>query len=83
MHKVIASNWKTGVTGILCSRFCHDVVLTDHNEEVLKARTQQYISLLEHLVSLIFVFLYFNSFYHLSFSDTEQKYRASCIFWES
>ncbi|XP_052183887.1 uncharacterized protein LOC127795913 isoform X1 [Diospyros lotus] len=25
-----------GVTGILCSKFCHDVVLTDHNEEVLK-----------------------------------------------
>ncbi|WJZ89593.1 hypothetical protein VitviT2T_008802 [Vitis vinifera] len=25
-----------GVTGILCSRFCHEVVLTDHNEEVLK-----------------------------------------------
>uniref|UniRef100_A0A2P2KW91 Protein N-lysine methyltransferase METTL21A isoform X1 n=1 Tax=Rhizophora mucronata TaxID=61149 RepID=A0A2P2KW91_RHIMU len=25
-----------GVTGILCSRFCHQVVLTDHNEEVLK-----------------------------------------------
>ncbi|KAK9273680.1 hypothetical protein L1049_018490 [Liquidambar formosana] len=27
-----------GVTGILCSRFCSEVVLTDHNEEVLKAR---------------------------------------------
>ncbi|XP_028780774.1 protein N-lysine methyltransferase METTL21A-like [Neltuma alba] len=25
-----------GVTGILCSRFCQKVVLTDHNEEVLK-----------------------------------------------
>ncbi|XP_064934214.1 uncharacterized protein LOC135587120 isoform X2 [Musa acuminata AAA Group] len=25
-----------GVTGILCSRFCHEVVLTDHNEEVLE-----------------------------------------------
>ncbi|KAJ9699090.1 hypothetical protein PVL29_007935 [Vitis rotundifolia] len=25
-----------GVTGILCSRFCREVVLTDHNEEVLK-----------------------------------------------
>ncbi|KAJ8751401.1 hypothetical protein K2173_016604 [Erythroxylum novogranatense] len=25
-----------GVTGILCSRFCNQVVLTDHNEEVLK-----------------------------------------------
>ncbi|CAH1427250.1 unnamed protein product [Lactuca virosa] len=25
-----------GVTGILCSRFCHEVVLTDHNDEVLK-----------------------------------------------
>ncbi|KAL7174414.1 hypothetical protein ACSBR2_033635 [Camellia fascicularis] len=25
-----------GVTGILCSRFCCEVILTDHNEEVLK-----------------------------------------------
>lgn len=25
-----------GVTGILCSRFCREIVLTDHNEEVLK-----------------------------------------------
>ncbi|KAJ8467098.1 hypothetical protein OPV22_029650 [Ensete ventricosum] len=25
-----------GVTGILCSRFCREVVLTDHNEEVLE-----------------------------------------------
>ncbi|KAK1439513.1 hypothetical protein QVD17_05332 [Tagetes erecta] len=25
-----------GVTGILCSRFCREVVLTDHNDEVLK-----------------------------------------------
>ncbi|KAM5584772.1 hypothetical protein ABKV19_004233 [Rosa sericea] len=25
-----------GITGILCSRFCSQVVLTDHNEEVLK-----------------------------------------------
>ncbi|XP_040995353.1 protein N-lysine methyltransferase METTL21A [Juglans microcarpa x Juglans regia] len=25
-----------GITGILCSRFCHDFVLTDHNDEVLK-----------------------------------------------
>ncbi|XXG41233.1 hypothetical protein AAC387_Pa01g1741 [Persea americana] len=25
-----------GITGILCSRFCHEVVLTDHNKEVLK-----------------------------------------------
>ncbi|KAI5673774.1 hypothetical protein M9H77_14138 [Catharanthus roseus] len=25
-----------GITGILCSRFCHKVLLTDHNEEVLK-----------------------------------------------
>ncbi|KAF5779029.1 putative lysine methyltransferase, S-adenosyl-L-methionine-dependent methyltransferase [Helianthus annuus] len=24
-----------GVTGILCSRFCHKVVLTDHNDEIL------------------------------------------------
>ncbi|CAK9314246.1 unnamed protein product [Citrullus colocynthis] len=25
-----------GITGIFCSKFCHKVVLTDHNEEVLK-----------------------------------------------
>ncbi|KAF1893946.1 hypothetical protein Lal_00003861 [Lupinus albus] len=25
-----------GITGILCSEFCHKFVLTDHNEEVLK-----------------------------------------------
>lgn len=25
-----------GITGILCSRFCREVVLTDHNDEVLK-----------------------------------------------
>lgn len=25
-----------GITGILCSKFCHEVVMTDHNEEVLK-----------------------------------------------
>ncbi|EYU35954.1 hypothetical protein MIMGU_mgv1a016462mg [Erythranthe guttata] len=27
-----------GITGIFCSRFCSKVVLTDHNDEVLKAR---------------------------------------------
>nr|CAB3458760.1 unnamed protein product [Digitaria exilis] len=26
-----------GITGILCSRFCKKVVLTDHNDEVLEA----------------------------------------------
>lgn len=25
-----------GITGMLCHRFCHEAVLTDHNEEVLK-----------------------------------------------
>ncbi|XP_022756190.1 protein N-lysine methyltransferase METTL21A isoform X2 [Durio zibethinus] len=25
-----------GITGMLCSRFCHQILLTDHNEEVLK-----------------------------------------------
>ncbi|KAK9124820.1 hypothetical protein Scep_013666 [Stephania cephalantha] len=25
-----------GVTGILCGRFCHEILLTDHNEQVLK-----------------------------------------------
>jgi hypothetical protein len=26
------------ITGILCGRFCKEVVLTDHNDEVLDAR---------------------------------------------
>ncbi|EOY32857.1 Methyltransferase family protein isoform 6 [Theobroma cacao] len=25
-----------GITGMLCSRFCHQILLTDHNDEVLK-----------------------------------------------
>ncbi|KAK4356485.1 hypothetical protein RND71_025456 [Anisodus tanguticus] len=25
-----------GITGVLCSRFCHEVVMTDHNDEILK-----------------------------------------------
>uniref|UniRef100_A0A7N0TID5 Uncharacterized protein n=1 Tax=Kalanchoe fedtschenkoi TaxID=63787 RepID=A0A7N0TID5_KALFE len=25
-----------GITGLLCSRFCSEILLTDHNEEVLK-----------------------------------------------
>ncbi|XP_023513367.1 protein N-lysine methyltransferase METTL21A [Cucurbita pepo subsp. pepo] len=29
-----------GITGILCSKFCNKVVLTDHNEEVLKILKQ-------------------------------------------
>ncbi|KAF6175286.1 hypothetical protein GIB67_000607 [Kingdonia uniflora] len=33
-----------GVTGILCSRFSSEVVLTDHNEEVLKASSKVPIS---------------------------------------
>ncbi|KAJ4848556.1 hypothetical protein Tsubulata_007855 [Turnera subulata] len=28
----------TRITGVLCSRFCRQVVMTDHNDEVLKAR---------------------------------------------
>ncbi|KAF3633984.1 putative hydroxymethylglutaryl-CoA lyase, mitochondrial-like [Capsicum annuum] len=28
-----------GLTGVLCSRFCREVVMTDHNDEVLKAGT--------------------------------------------
>ncbi|RRT64606.1 hypothetical protein BHE74_00042705 [Ensete ventricosum] len=33
-----------GVTGILCSRFCHEVVLTDHNEEVLEASSKNHLT---------------------------------------
>ncbi|XP_011090180.1 protein-lysine N-methyltransferase EFM3 isoform X2 [Sesamum indicum] len=29
-----------GITGILCSRFCSEVVMTDHNDEVLKILTR-------------------------------------------
>ncbi|KAL8480204.1 hypothetical protein ACS0TY_020066 [Phlomoides rotata] len=29
-----------GITGILCSRFCSEVVMTDHNTEVLKILTR-------------------------------------------
>ncbi|GLJ48381.1 hypothetical protein SUGI_1021380 [Cryptomeria japonica] len=28
-----------GVTGLLCSKFCRQVVMTDHNDIVLKARS--------------------------------------------
>ncbi|KAM7528581.1 hypothetical protein LguiB_031991 [Lonicera macranthoides] len=35
-HSIIELGSGVGVTGILCSRFCHEIVLTDHNEEVLK-----------------------------------------------
>lgn len=37
---LMAAFWNTGITGILCSRFCREVVLTDHNDEVLKARSK-------------------------------------------
>ncbi|OVA02012.1 Nicotinamide N-methyltransferase-like [Macleaya cordata] len=30
-----------GVTGILCSRFCREVLLTDHNDEVIKASSKK------------------------------------------
>ncbi|KAI7755650.1 hypothetical protein M8C21_013794 [Ambrosia artemisiifolia] len=33
-----------GVTGILCSRFCRQVVLTDHNDEILKKNIELYES---------------------------------------
>nr|KAJ0208177.1 hypothetical protein LSAT_V11C500252030 [Lactuca sativa] len=39
-----------GVTGILCSRFCHEVVLTDHNDEVLKACLQDSIFLHTYMI---------------------------------
>ncbi|KAK7259323.1 hypothetical protein RIF29_24927 [Crotalaria pallida] len=35
-HSVIELGSGVGITGILCSRFCHKFVLTDHNDEVLK-----------------------------------------------
>lgn len=39
----IVSLWlASGITGILCSRFCKEVVLTDHNDEVLEASFKPY-----------------------------------------
>ncbi|XP_010907990.1 uncharacterized protein [Elaeis guineensis] len=35
-NSVIELGSGVGITGILCSRFCREVVLTDHNEEVLE-----------------------------------------------
>ncbi|KMZ71015.1 hypothetical protein ZOSMA_18G01130 [Zostera marina] len=35
-HSVIELGSGVGITGILCSRFCNEVVLTDHNDEVLE-----------------------------------------------
>ncbi|XP_038973838.1 protein N-lysine methyltransferase METTL21A-like isoform X2 [Phoenix dactylifera] len=35
-HSVIELGSGVGITGILCSRFCREVVLTDHNEDVLE-----------------------------------------------
>ncbi|XP_006658031.1 protein N-terminal and lysine N-methyltransferase efm7 [Oryza brachyantha] len=35
-HSVIELGSGVGITGILCSRFCKEVVLTDHNDEVLE-----------------------------------------------
>lgn len=35
-RSVIELGSGVGITGILCSRFCRKVVLTDHNEEVLE-----------------------------------------------
>jgi predicted nicotinamide N-methyase len=35
-HSIIELGSGVGITGILCSRFCREIVLTDHNDEVLK-----------------------------------------------
>lgn len=35
-RSVIELGSGVGITGILCSRFCQEVVFTDHNDEVLK-----------------------------------------------
>ncbi|RVW92926.1 hypothetical protein CK203_040454 [Vitis vinifera] len=37
-----------GVTGILCSRFCCEVVLTDHNEEILNKNIKLHTSSENH-----------------------------------
>ncbi|KAH9610878.1 hypothetical protein KSS87_016967, partial [Heliosperma pusillum] len=33
-----------GVTGLLCSRFCSGVVMTDHNDEILKKNIEHHVS---------------------------------------
>ncbi|KVH87549.1 Nicotinamide N-methyltransferase-like protein [Cynara cardunculus var. scolymus] len=45
-----------GITGILCSKFCRAVMLTDHNDEVLKAWLQYVIFLHKHLNSVPLLF---------------------------
>ncbi|KAG8079564.1 hypothetical protein GUJ93_ZPchr0007g4394 [Zizania palustris] len=35
-HSIIELGSGVGITGILCSRFCKEVILTDHNDEVLE-----------------------------------------------
>ncbi|KAG6531798.1 hypothetical protein ZIOFF_005623 [Zingiber officinale] len=34
-----------GITGILCSRFCHEIVLTDHNVEIIRKNIELQSSL--------------------------------------
>lgn len=55
-----------GITGILCSRFCREVVLTDHNEEVLRVRLWYTVSLLGEFDRLIKVFINFEYLHNLS-----------------
>ena len=69
----------TGVTGILCSRFCQKVVLTDHNEEVLKVRIENHVCRANRRISLV-IQLYWLIWYLLS--DSEEKYRAAFSSWE-
>ncbi|KAG8371031.1 hypothetical protein BUALT_Bualt13G0044700 [Buddleja alternifolia] len=38
-----------GITGLLCSRFCSEVVLTDHNDEILTRNIELHESSQDHL----------------------------------
>lgn len=74
----------SGVTGLLSSRFCREIVLTDHNDEVIKAS----IILSSHPYLFIFPIKPSRTFHSFSaalhnplHSGTEEKYR--CAFFRN
>lgn len=67
------SCYKTGITGVLCSKFCRKVVFTDHNDEVLKV-TSVWIKIFSENNSPLV------ERNQVLFSDTEEKHRASWTF---
>lgn len=47
------SCYKTGITGVLCSKFCRKVVFTDHNDEVLKVKSVWIMIFFHHWLNVI------------------------------